>query len=75
MYATGGSYQDLDSDILTFKYDTAGNQIWNVTYDHKNGDDYGGFGLAVGSSGNVYVTGQVFNGVNDDYILLKYAQK
>ncbi|MFH1073777.1 MAG: SBBP repeat-containing protein [Candidatus Firestonebacteria bacterium] len=45
-------------NIWTRKYDSNGTEVWTKTYNGAvNGDDYYGTGVAVDSSGNVYVTG------------------
>ncbi len=44
-------------NIWTSKYDTNGNEIWTRTYNSPNNGDDVGYGIAVDSSGNVYVTG------------------
>ncbi|MCB9370884.1 SBBP repeat-containing protein [Candidatus Woesearchaeota archaeon] len=71
VYVTGGKNNGVDYDILTFKYDSNGDQIWNVTYDGGNGYDWGN-DIAVDSLGNVYVTGNYYNGLNYDYVTVKY---
>lgn len=45
----------VDSQYATVKYDPFGNQLWVATYNHGASDVP--FGVAVDSSGNVYVTG------------------
>ena len=60
-------------DALIAKYDTNGTLQWQRTL---GGADYeGGYGIAVDSSGNVYVTGSTFSqgaGSADDIIIAKY---
>lgn len=67
-YTTSFGMGGLDAFLV--KYDRSGSQLWNTTWGF-NGDDYG-MGVAVDSSGNVYMTGytDVF-GSNDTY-LVKY---
>ncbi|MBW2979870.1 SBBP repeat-containing protein [Candidatus Woesearchaeota archaeon] len=58
-----------DTDYFTIKYDTNGTQLWSAHYD-SSGDDEAK-GIAVDSSGNVYVTGH--NGSSPyDYQTIKY---
>jgi len=45
-------------------------EVWNKVYD--SGFDDAGAGIAVDSSGNVYVTGYPWNGGNPDYRTIKY---
>ncbi|MDI9528694.1 MAG: SBBP repeat-containing protein [Candidatus Cloacimonadota bacterium] len=60
--ATFGSYilategWDLDTDIFVAKLDTYGNWLWAVQVEGGEQPDYG-FGIAMDSAGNSYVTG------------------
>jgi hypothetical protein len=74
VYITGGSTGVSTSlDYATIKYDSAGNQLWVARYDGPaSGNDFA-VALAVGTSGNVYVTGSSGGiGTSDDYATIKY---
>ena len=57
VYVTGTSYNSSSNgnDIVTIKYDTAGNELWTARFDAGDSNDYAR-ALAVDSDG-VYVTG------------------
>ncbi|MCB9370709.1 SBBP repeat-containing protein [Candidatus Woesearchaeota archaeon] len=69
---TGFSDNGANLDILTFKYDSSGNELWNMTYD--GGNDEQASGVIVDNSGNVYVTGNTYIG-KWLTLIFKYAQK
>jgi hypothetical protein len=73
VYVTGGSkIIGVDWDYYTIKYDPSGNEVWNTTYDGGNGHDYA-YGIAADSSGNVYITGYIWNGASKgDAHTIKY---
>ena len=69
VYITGKSYNSLHEDYAyaTIKYDGEGNELWVARYDGAGVDD-DGRAIAVGGSGNVYVTGSS----GGDYATIKY---
>jgi len=70
----GCSDNGTNFDILAIKYNSNADVVWQKTYD--SGRDDFGFGIAVDSSGNVYVSGYSYSGGIDyyDYLTIKYRQ-
>jgi hypothetical protein len=55
---TGDSFGvDTNYDFATIAYDSDGNELWASRYNGPNDDSDGANKLALGDSGNVYVTG------------------
>lgn len=75
IYVTGGSVEGgIGYDYATVKYNRNGVQRWAVTYDGGFGNDYG-LAIALGTSGDVYVTGASGNSAGySDYATVKYSQ-
>jgi Beta-propeller repeat len=73
VYVTGGSIvSGIFSEYLTIKYNSSGQQQWVARY-HGTEDGNGASGLAIDSSGNIYVTGASFNASNNfDCVTIKY---
>jgi cell division septation protein DedD len=76
VYVTGGSGPPAVADYLTIKYDASGTEQWVATYNGpENGDDVSK-GVAVDSSGSVYVTGWSTGSASPfgayDYATIKY---
>ncbi len=72
VYVTGYSYNGVNYDYATIKYNSSGVTQWISRYNGTgNGDDFAQ-GLALDASGNVYVTGQAKSVANDDYATIKY---
>lgn len=78
VYVTGTTWVgnvDFD-DIITLKYDTDGNQIWQRTYQGTgHGNDYP-IGIVQDSNNNIVLTGYTFTAATPsqmDYITISYA--
>ncbi|HEX6386939.1 MAG TPA: hypothetical protein VF177_19935, partial [Anaerolineae bacterium] len=80
IYVTGPSPNDASRNyrrnIVTVKYDQAGNQVWAREFDETDDATYGediSNWLTLDPYGNVIVTGRSFiNSTGDDFITLKY---
>jgi uncharacterized delta-60 repeat protein len=74
IYVTGGSSGSTSSnDYLTIKYNSAGQELWNVRYNGTGNDNDVASGLAVSAAGNVYVTGSsIGQGSATDYATVMY---
>ena len=84
IYVTGGTSGGLDgntssgeSDIFLVKYDSSGTKQWTKQLGTSS-NDYG-YGVTTDSSGNIYVTGWTYGGLDgntssgyDDIFLVKY---
>ena len=76
VYVTGYSrVNQFSSDYATIKYASSGQEQWVIRYNGPgNGDDYAE-GIALDSSGNIYVTGwSLGSNTNYDYATIKYGQ-
>ncbi|MFH2142321.1 MAG: SBBP repeat-containing protein [Bacteroidota bacterium] len=75
LYITGSSYNGYNNDFATIKYNSDGVEQWVQTYNGTgNGEDIVS-DLTVDSQGNVYITGQSFNGNNFDFATIKYSYR
>ncbi|HEY3319305.1 MAG TPA: LamG-like jellyroll fold domain-containing protein [Planctomycetota bacterium] len=80
VYMTGSAqsqhadtYNTLNKDIVTAKFDKDGNQLWSQTYDGAGHNDDGGYSIAVDGAGNVYVAGYARDAANNENMaMLKY---
>ncbi len=77
VYITGNTDNDISAavndDYVTVKYNSNGVQQWVKTYDGTGSLGDIPVGVGVDNSGNVYVSGKSFNGVDDDYVTIKYS--
>ena len=72
IYVTGSTFNGLNTDFLTVKYNAAGAIQWRaVTNGAANGDDLA-YAVAVDAGGNVLVTGSSQSGRQSDYLTVKY---
>ena len=66
-----------DMDYATVKYNTAGEQQWVARYSNSNNattnNNDSALDLATDSKGNVYVTGQSYNGKGYEIATVKYS--
>ena len=61
-------------DYITIKYSPDGTVLWTATYNGPVNSQDQAYAVAVGNSGNVYVTGGSFgNGTERDYLTIKYT--
>ncbi|MDD5758464.1 MAG: DUF2341 domain-containing protein [Desulfobulbaceae bacterium] len=69
---SGYSDEAGDDDFYTIKLSSDGQTVlWSARYAHPQGDDWA-WAVAVDSLDNVIVTGNLFNGINDDIAVIKY---
>ncbi len=73
-YVVGQSKSLLnDNDIVIIKYDSVGNQAWIKRFDgDAHGSDIGHNIFWDIFNNNVYITGETYNGSNQDYITIAY---
>jgi len=76
VYITGFSYGvGTNNDYTTIKYDTTGNQLWQIKYDGPLGNSDRASSMILDGLGNVYITGKSFGiGTGEDYATIKYCQ-
>lgn len=72
VYVTGYVMNpEVRRDLFVAKLNSSGTTKWYVTYDFSQQDDEGR-GIALDTSGNVYVCGSsIGNGTSDDYVAIK----
>lgn len=72
LYVTGTSFNGINNDITTLKYDIFGTQTGTVTYNGSSNGNEEAEDLTVNGN-NIYVTGSSFvTGNSDDYVTIKY---
>jgi len=73
VYVTGHKWnRNSYYDCLTIKYNSAGQEQWENTYNGPgNGRDVAR-ALGIDAAGNVYVAGHSWNGTSSDYATVKY---
>jgi len=73
IYVTGTSYNGTNNDYLTIKYNVSnGDTLWTRRYDGTAGGSDEAFGSAWDGSGNLYVSGYSYNGLNYNLLTVKY---
>ncbi len=74
VYVTGLSYGGATgNNAVTIKYDPAGAPQWAAVYNSPAGRDDQANALALDAAANVYLAGQVWNGVSYDTLVVKYS--
>ncbi|MEO0076932.1 MAG: SBBP repeat-containing protein, partial [candidate division WOR-3 bacterium] len=72
VYVTGSLQNSITGyDFITIKHLPNGDTAWTKIYTNP-GDDYPN-AIAIDNQGNVYVTGQISNGIDADYGTVKYS--
>jgi uncharacterized delta-60 repeat protein len=73
-YVTGRSYEGSNyDDIITIKYNPAGDTAWARTYNGTASDNDEGLGICVDGDGNVFVVGTTKENLfGNDLTILKY---
>jgi len=65
----------LSTDYTTIKYDSLGNELWNMRYDGPTNQMDVANAMTIDSDGNVYVTGKSPSeiGYGSDFLTIKYS--
>jgi uncharacterized delta-60 repeat protein len=73
---SGGSDTYYNTNCVTIKYDTDGNQLWLMKYDAPDNSKTAGISISVASNGDVYVMGSCYGNVPEgwDIMVLKIRQ-
>ncbi len=71
IYITGTAAV-VSNDVLLLCMTTSGDTSWSFLYNGAADGDDEGTGSVFGSDGNVYVSGTVSNGTNNDILVLSY---
>jgi len=73
VYVTGWSAGTENTDCVVIKYNSDGDQQWAQRYNGPGNDYDAPYGIALDSSGNVYITGtSTGDGTGFDYTTIKY---
>ncbi|MBN1621877.1 MAG: SBBP repeat-containing protein [Endomicrobiales bacterium] len=72
IFVTGYSHNGANYDYLTIKYDTNLNVLSSTTYNGSSNNTDQAYGVAVDTSGNVFITGQSSIDSKDRYFTIKY---
>ena len=77
IFVTGSSATNAagiaNYDYATIKYSSTGVPLWTNTYDGLgNAPDFAN-AVAVSGDGNVFVTGAVWSGINNDFLTIAYS--
>jgi len=74
IYITGTSRgEETSTDIVTLKYDTSGNLLWERRYNGPASGNDGARDIELDGKGNLYVCGYSIGlGSSEDYTLIKY---
>jgi len=75
VYVTGWSYntKTWKWNCFTIKYNSNGDIIWQERYDEGQSQS-DGYDITIDSFGYIYVTGNIFNGSDENCLTIKYRQ-
>ncbi len=71
LYVSGYLDNGVDADIYLTKYDSNGNNIWNMTHDLGSGTDVA-YDIELDLNNNIYIAGYTHNGADYDIYMGKY---